>query len=51
MDPFDIGDECAQTAHIFSQKTGADQQVKMVLGNAMESLKNSRKLVSKKALT
>ena len=51
MDPFDIGDECAQTARIFSQETGADQRVKLVLGNAMESLKSSRRLVSEKALT
>ncbi len=37
---FDISEEYTRTARIFWKKAGVDQRVKLVLGNAKESLKN-----------
>lgn len=37
---FDISEEYTRTARIFWKKAGVDQQIKLVLGNAKESLKN-----------
>ena len=37
---FDISEEYTRTARIFWKKAGVDQQVKLVLGNAKESLKD-----------
>ena len=37
---FDISEEYTRTARIFWKKAGVDQRVKLVLGNAKESLKD-----------
>ena len=37
---FDISEEYTRTARIFWKKAGVDQRVKLILGNAKESLKN-----------
>ena len=37
---FDISEEYTRTARMFWKKAGVDQQIKLVLGNAKESLKN-----------
>ncbi|MDG2196167.1 MAG: class I SAM-dependent methyltransferase [SAR324 cluster bacterium] len=37
---FDISEEYTRTARIFWKKAGVDQRIKLVLGNAKESLKN-----------
>ena len=37
---FDISEEYTRTARIFWKKAGVDQRVKLVLGNAKETLKN-----------